>query len=417
MLPRELCQDQPQIMHIDLNSAFATAEQQAHPSLRGKPMGVTNRISKHCCVIAASYEAKARGIRVGMRLDEARQLAPGFVILETDPQKYHHVYQSLARIMKDYSPHVRMKSIDEGIIDFRGTDEHNGHRSMAGIGKEIKHRIRQEIGSWMRVNIGIGTNQFLAKQAANWHKPDGLDVLDQHNLHAYYKQIQLTDISGIAAHYEARLQAAGIFTPRAFLEASADCLRRRVFKSVAGEDWHQRLRGYEVDAQPTKLGSIGRQFVLDVRTHDPAVIVPRFHYLCETTAQKLRFRGVDARGILVWVQLQNGESWYTRKMHKTSFYTNADVYQRALYLFNQRPQHAAVAAMGITCYQLSPSARNQVSLFDSRNKQAWLTQAVDEINERYGMFTIASADALQGHAFVKQKIPFGGTEYFRLLLS
>ncbi len=417
MLPRTLCTDRPQIMHIDLNSAFATAEQQAHPSLRGKPMGVTNRISKHCCVIAASYEAKARGVTVGMRLDEVRQLAPDFVILETDPQKYHHVYQSLARIMKDYSPHVRMKSIDEGIIDFRGTDEHNSHRSLTDIGKEIKHRIRHEIGSWMRVNIGIGTNHFLAKQAANWHKPDGLDVLDHRNLHAYYEQIKLTDISGIAAHYEARLQAAGIFTPRAFLAASADCLRRQVFKSVVGEDWHQRLRGYEVDAQPTKLGSIGRQFVLDVRTHDSAVIIPRFHYLCETTAQKLRFRGVDARGILVWVQLQNGESWYTRKMHKASFYTNADVYQRALYLFNQRPQHAPVAVMGVTCYQLSPSARNQVSLLDSLNKQAWLTEAVDEINERYGMFTIASADALHGHAFVKQKIPFGGTEYFRLLLS
>ena len=66
----EINTDKPQIMHIDLNSAFATTEQQAHPSLRGRPMGVTNRVSKHCCVIAASYEAKALGVKVGMRLDE-----------------------------------------------------------------------------------------------------------------------------------------------------------------------------------------------------------------------------------------------------------------------------------------------------------------------------------------------------------
>ncbi len=417
MLPRKLRQDKPRIMHIDLNSAFATAEQQARPSLRGKPMGVTNRISKHCCVIAASYEAKALGIKVGMRLDEARLLAPNFVILETDPPKYHYIYQALAEIMKSYSPNVEMKSIDEGIIDFTGTDEHNNNRKLADIGLEIKQRIQQKMGCWMRVNIGIAPNRFLAKQAASWHKPDGLDVLDYKNLRDYYSQIDLLDISGIASHYQARLQAAGIFTPLQFLDASDDVLRRQVFKSVVGEDWHQRLRGYEVDNQPTKLGSVGRQFVLDVRSHDPEVVVPRFHYLCETTAQKLRYRGVDARGVLVWVQLQSGESWYTRKMYKTSFYTNSDLYQRALYLFNQRPQHSPVAVMGITCYQLAHSSRNQISLLDTVNKAAWLTQAIDEINNRYGMFTLASAEAFTGHGHVKQKIPFGGTEYFRLLLA
>ncbi len=111
----------PQIMHIDLNSAFATTEQQAHPSLRGRPMGVTNRISKYCCVIAASYEAKALGIKGGWRLDDALRVCPDFIILESDPPKYHYMYQQLARIMKTYSPNIKMKSIDEGIIDFHGT--------------------------------------------------------------------------------------------------------------------------------------------------------------------------------------------------------------------------------------------------------------------------------------------------------
>src|SRR5436305_187508 len=108
--------EDPQIIFCDLNSAFAMAEQQAHPSLRGRPVGITNRLSKHCCVIAASYEAKALGIKVGYRLDEAKQLCPDIIMLETDPPKYHHMYQVLARIMKTYSPNVHMKSIDEGII-------------------------------------------------------------------------------------------------------------------------------------------------------------------------------------------------------------------------------------------------------------------------------------------------------------
>lgn len=408
--------EKPLIMHIDLNSAFASAEQQAHRSLRGKAMGVTNRLSKHCCVIACSYEAKALGIKVGMRLDEAQAIAPGFIMLETDPPKYHHMYQALARIMKDYSPDVQMKSIDEGIIDFHGTEKYH-RRPLTDIGHEIKQRVRKEIGSHMRINIGIGPNRFLAKEAAGWHKPDGLDVIDHTNLREYYRTHALTALTGIASHFEARLNAAGIFTPLEFLEANSDTLRRLVFRSVVGEDWYQRLRGHEVDQHPTKLGTIGRQFVLDVRTSDESVILPRFQYLCETTGKKMRYNNVDARGILVWASFQTGDSWYQRKMFKSAFFTDRDIYQRALYVFNQRPRHLIITSMGITCYQLKPSRRSQVSIFEEVNKQEWLTTAIDEINQRYGNFIICSANAMEGKHRVKQKIPFGGTKYFELLLK
>jgi DNA polymerase-4 len=414
----EINREAAQIMHIDLNSAFATAEQQAHPSLRGRPMGVTNRISKYCCVVAASIEAKALGIKVGCRLDEAQALCPDFVILETDPPKYHHMYKQLARIMKTYSPNVFMKSIDEGIIDLHGTmDTINKGRTPEQIGYEIKERMRREVGVWMKVNIGIAPNRFLAKQAAGWHKPDGLDRIDYHNLLDYYKQISLTDLTGIAAHYEARLNAAGIFTPIQFLEASSDLLKRRVFHSVIGDDWHHRLRGYEVDDVPTKLGTIGRQWVLGSPSADDDYLLPCFQYLCETTGKKLRYQQVDTRGMLVWLRFQTGDGWYQRKMFKTSVYTDQDIYARALYLFNQRPKHLIVQTMGVTCYQLTPSARSQMSLLESVNKADWLTTAVDEINEQYGTFKIFSANALLGKKLVKQKIPFGGTKYFELLLQ
>lgn len=409
--------EEPQIMHIDLNSAFATTEQQARPSLRGQPVGVTNRISKHCCVIAASYEAKARGIKVGMRLDEARALIPEFIILETDPPKYHHVYQTLARIMKDYTPNVQMKSIDEGVLDFHGTRRFINQRPLAEIGYEIKQRVTRELGSWMTINVGIGPNRFLAKTAAGLHKPDGLDVIDFRNLRQVYSALKLTDLTGIASHFEARLNAAGIFTPLQFLGASADTLRRLVFRSVVGEDWYQRLRGYEVDDITTKLGSVGRQFVLDVSSADDEVLVPRFHYLCETVGKKLRYQSADARGMLVWAGLQSGDSWYQRKMFKVPFYTDRDIYQRALYLFNQRPRGLKLTIMGITCYQLTPTRRDQVSLLDEVNKAEWLTESLDDLNERYGSFVVFSANALGGKKIVKQKIPFGGTKYFELLLK
>lgn len=408
---------EPKIMFIDLNSAFATAEQQARPSLRGRPMGVTNRISKNCCVIACSYEAKALGIKVGMGLQEARLICPEFIILETDPPKYHHVYQNICRIMQDYSPNVVMKSIDEGVIDFHGMEALNHNRSLIEIGYEIKQRVKDEIGCWMRINVGIAPNRFLAKQAASWHKPDGLDVIDHTNLIDYYKGIKLTDLTGIARRFKARLNSVGIFTPMQFFETSADTLKRVVFFSVVGEDWYNRLRGFEVDGNPTKKGNVGRQFVLDVRTNDDAIILPRFQYLCETTGRKLRHNNLDARGVLVWARFQTGGGWYLRHMYQHTFYTDRQIYARALELFNQRPKHMILTAMGVSCYQLTPSARTQSSLFEEVNKQEWLTTALDDINQRYGTFMIHAVNSLEGRRRVKQKIPFGSTAYFELLLK
>ena len=409
--------EKPKIMFIDLNSAFATTEQQARPLLRGKPMGVTNRISQYCCVIAASYEAKRLGIKVGMNLQQAKEIAPDFIILETDPPKYHHVYQKVLAIMQSYSPNVKMQSIDEGVIDFHDMEYLFKNRSLEEIGYEIKQRIKDEIGDYMTVNVGIAPNRFLAKQAANINKPDGLDVLDHSNLADYYKTIQLTDICGIAKKFKARLNYAGIMTPTDFLEASADQLKRFVFHGVVGEDWHHRLRGWEVDGNPTKKGMVGRQFVLDKRSNKDEVILPRFHYLCETTGKKLRSQNLDARGVLVWCNFQNGERFRLRQMFSQPFYTDRDIYTKALGLFNQRPKHLVVTIMGITVYQLSSTRRQQSSLIDSVNNQEYLTQAIDEINERYGTFMVHSLNTLEGKRKVKQKIPFGSTEYFSLLLK
>src|ERR1700675_1946981 len=105
---------EPQILHIDLNSCFATVEQQARPLLRGRPLAITNRLTVNACVVAASYEAKSRGLKVGMRLSDAKVLIPDLITLETDPPKYHYVYQKLVNIMRSYSPNISMKSIDEG---------------------------------------------------------------------------------------------------------------------------------------------------------------------------------------------------------------------------------------------------------------------------------------------------------------
>ena len=108
--------ERPLIMHIDLNSCFATVEQQARPLLRGKPVAIVNRRTEHTAIVTASYEAKAKGVKVGMKLKEARILCPDIVALESDPSKYRYVYHKLLDIMRDYWAHVTMKSIDDALI-------------------------------------------------------------------------------------------------------------------------------------------------------------------------------------------------------------------------------------------------------------------------------------------------------------
>lgn len=407
----------PSILHIDLNSCFATVEQQARPLLRGRPLAVTNRLTVNACVVAASYEAKSRGLRVGMRLSDAKVLIPDLITLETDPPKYHYVYEKLVNIMRSYSPNISMKSIDEGVIDFGGTTQAVNTRPLEDIGYEIKKRLKQDVGVWMRCNVGIAPNRFLAKTAASLHKPDGLDIIDHTNLRRTLETLELTDLTGIAERNQARLNASGIMTPLDFLDASPEVLHHRVFKSVCGEDWHQRLRGWEVDDREWDTKTIGRQFVMDDYSAPEDKVRGRLAHLCESTGLKLRYKGYAARGMSVYVKYKSGDAWHSRKAFKSPFFTNQEIYRRATLLFNQHPRLDYVVMLAVSCYLLEPSTANQMSILEEVNKEVELSEAVDEVNRRFGNYTITFASSAGSKDSIKQKIPFGSTRYFELLVQ
>ncbi|MFN8014998.1 MAG: hypothetical protein U0R17_00110 [Acidimicrobiia bacterium] len=413
----ELNKAEPNVMHIDLNSCFATVEQQAHPHLRGKPIGVTNRITPHCCMIALSYEAKALGAKVGMRYDEISQLIPNLIVLETDPPKYHHAYEGLLSILKSYSPNVTMKSIDEGVVDFRGTRNSVNNRPLDEIGKEIKQRLREDLGCWMKCNIGISTNRFLAKLASGFNKPDGLTVITHENLVEKYQSIKLQDLPGIASRFEARLNKRGIMTPIDFLNSPLLTLHKNVFEGVVGVYWHQRIRGYEVDDVETNLGIVGKQFALDVKTKDETELIKRFSYLCYSTARKLRFNEVKAQGVYVHLKFKDGTSWFKRHLFSQPFNSDRSVFENAKIIFTQRPKDQIITLMSITCYHLLDSNYQpiQLELFRDLQKEEQITETIDEINDAFGLPTVMMARALGAHGIVKQKIPFGSTKYFELL--
>lgn len=396
-------------LFIDLNSCFATIEQQARPMLRGRPVAITNRITPNACIIAASYEAKALGVKVGMRRREAEALCKDLVFAETEPSKYTYVHQKLRRIMEDYSADVVMKSIDEGVINLAAAPPHQRARNRAEIGREIKQRLLTEVGDWMRCNVGIASNRFLAKLAGELHKPDSLDEITAENQRAIFATLKLTDLPGINVRMERRLNAVGIFTPLQFLDADETTLVKLVCKSIDGSKWYRRLRGIEVDDWQSDIKTVGRQYVMESRNLTRRETEARILHLAEDVGYRLRSKGLYARGAYVWVY--GYDDIYVHRAYLTPavFNTDAEICHIARQLFAELP--SPVRIIGITLYKLQNHPEPQQSFWQVQtDRRAHLCVASDAINLRFGARTIHSADSY-GTDHVKTKIPFGSVRY------
>jgi DNA polymerase-4 len=403
----------PEIMHVDLNSAFAMTEQQANPLLRGRPVGVTNRLNDYSICIAASHEARQLGVKLGTRNRAARLRAPGFVMLEADPAKYQHVHRQLKAIFQSYSPVAYMKSIDEGVIDFRGMQGLLKGRSMESIGAEIKERIRREIGDYMTVNVGIGQNRWLAKLAAGFMKPDGLYTIEAANLELVYSLLSLTDLPYIAGRMKVRLNEQGIFSPVELFHTPERVLTKQVFKSINGHHWYLKLRGYETEVE-TSIRTVGRSYVLEHRTADPEELAGLFYKAAVKVARRLKRNDLAARGLLL--QLKYKETpyrWHESRMYHEPVRRGQELYGRALELFRESPPGAVVSALVMTTYALEPYRADQLHLYEDQGmKQERLEDALNAINDRYGESMIVPAGAWASRNPMKDKIPFGSIRYF-----
>ncbi len=413
----------PEIMHIDLNSAFAMAEQQANPLLRGRPVGITNRINEYSICITASYEAKRLGITIGTRQREAKLRAPGFVMLESDAPKYQYVHRKLKAMFESYSPTARMKSIDEGIIDFIGMRRILKGRSLEDIGLEIKQRIRDEIGDYMTVNIGIGQNRWLAKVAAGFMKPDGLYTIDKDNLEVVYGLMRLTDLPYIASRNKMRLNAAGIYTPLEFLDAPERVLTKQVFRSINGHHWYLKLRGYETEVE-YGIRTVGRNYVLEHRTADPEEIALLLHKACLKISRRLKLNSLAARGLMVqfgyaqprgsdWQPHRGTPAWRARKMYGIAVRRADQLYHRAMELFGESPAGETLASIMITAYAVEPARTEQLFLYESEDAAAErIEDALNAVNDKYGELTVVPAAVMKSKNPMKDKIPFGTIRYF-----
>lgn len=388
----------PAIMHLDLNSCFASVEQQANPLLRGRPIAVAAYTAPSGCILAPSVEAKKFGVKTGMRVREGKLLCPNLIVLPSDPDKYREVHLRFRKLLSDYSDEVVPKSVDEFVMEVEG--------GAMEIAREIKRRIKEEIGEWLRVSIGIGPNRFLAKTAAGLHKPDGLDTIDESNYQSVYENLKLTDLCGINVHNAARLNRVGIFTVPQFVAASVQILRS-AFGSVAGYYWYARLRGWEIDDIIFGRKSFGNSYALPKPLVTDEELAPILSKLVEKATFRMRKAGYSASGVHLAIVYRDGGFW-RRGMTVPEIFAGSDIYSHVLLLLGRCPYRKPVRNLAVSCFNLEEQKTTQLTLFEDVLKKKKLVNAIDKINERWGDFVITPALMLGTSSAVPDRISFGG---------
>ena len=410
------------IMHIDLNSCFATIEQQANPFLRGKPIAVAAYATPNGCILAPSIEAKKYGIKTGMRVKDGRVLCPSLIVLPPDPWKYRNVHLALRGLLSEYTNDFYPKSIDEFVLNLDGYSELPLRFSpykvvaqypipspMHAIALEVKRRIKKEIGEWLTVSIGIAPNRFLAKVASSLRKPDGLDEINKDNFLEVYKNLELTDLPYIKVQNAARLNNMGIFTVLDFYSAPIWRLKA-AFESINGYYWYVRLHGWEIDDIVFARRSYGNSYALPKPLSTSDELSPILSKLVEKTGARLRRAGYKARGIHVAISYRDGSFWHKGRSFPKVFFDSRDIYKEAYKIMLDSPYKKPVRELAVACFNLIKLSLTQLELFNDIVKRQSLVKAVDKINERWGSFIITPARMLGTQNSVPDRIAFGGVK-------
>ena len=404
----DLNYNQPLIMHVDLNSCFAMIEQQANPLLRYKPVAIAAYNTPKGIILAASHEAKALGIKVGVNIRDAKILCPNIIIMTPDPDKYFDAHRRFKKVLLNYTDEITPKSVDEFAIDFAGSLTVQKGLQLTTVGQQIKQALSRELGEYITVNIGIAPNRFLAKLAAGLNKPDGMDLITANNLRQVYSSLELMDLPGINRRYNARLNLAGIYTPLQFLDAPLWKLKNEVFHSIVGFYWYLRLRGHEVDSINFNRKSFGQQYALGQKTTDKHELSRLLMKLCEKAGRRLRQQSQEARGIQFWMTFEDRTYYSKRQQLTTAIYSTQDIFNKSQQQLLQAPLPSRVTNLGVTVFNLNSINPMQLGLFDdTRLDNRSLAIAADKINDQYGEFTLVPALMANMQDVILKRVAFG----------
>ncbi len=403
------------VMHLDINSCFATIEQQANPALRGKPIAVAAYNSPNGCILAPSIEAKRFGVKTGMRVKDGKLLCPKLIVRAPDPWKYRNVHLKFRDILYRYSDKVTPKSIDEFVVflehcpSYQQAVDSVNKNGMRQIALKIKQNIKDEIGEYITVSVGIAPNRYLAKTGAGLHKPDGLDEINIDNYLQVFEKLDLKDLCGIAIKNAVRLNRMGIYNVREFYEAPLWKLKG-AFESVLAYYWYFRLRGWEIDDVNFARRSYGNSFSLPIAFSEAEDLAPILQKLVEKMGSRLRKAGYKAKGVHLSISFKDGNFWHHGTTTPEVLFDSRDIYKYAYGLLLGCPYSGGVRNLAVSVFNLLDGSKTQLSLFEDTLKKERLIKAVDGINDTWGSFVLRPARMISTDNVVHDRIAFGGVK-------
>jgi DNA polymerase IV len=376
---------------IDMNAFFASVEQQDHEELRGKPVAVIPTEAETTFCIAASYEAKAFGVRTGTPVWEARKLCPGLRCVLADHRRYVIMHNRIVDAVNSVVPVDRIVSIDEMACRLVG-DERQPGRAVETANR-VKAAIRERAGEYMKCSIGVGPNVMLAKLASDMKKPDGLTVLADADLPVALHRLKLQDFPGVGPRMKRRLNLAGVFAVRQLCEMPAKMLAEVWGSKVLGERWYRALHGEDVEEPEGRRQTVSHSHVLPPELRTDAGAYGILMRLAHKAAARMRKIDYWAGAVSVGVTFKDdhaeqksgwGRSGWGAGCRLPHFQDTPNVLRAVAALWVKRPGGRVPFKVGVMLSDLRPARSATPSLFEDDRKAAELSRAVDEVNAEFG---------------------------------
>ncbi|MCK6559858.1 DNA polymerase [bacterium] len=365
-------------LFLDLNAYFASIEQELRPELRGKPVGVVPVMTDSTCCIAASYEAKAFGVKTGTIVRDAKKLCPKIQLVEARHRVYVEYHHKIVQAVESCLPVAAVLSIDEMACRLIGR-ERELEKALA-FGRKIKQALREKVGSTLRCSVGLAPNRFLAKVATDLQKPDGLVVIRAEDLPGILHPLELQDLPGIGARMNTRLLKHGVYTVQQLCALSKSEMSK-VWGGIVGERFWHWLRGDDLPEIATQRRTVGHSHVLppELRNDEGAYAVAK--KLVHKAAVRLRHMNYWAGVLAVNIRFSGEEGW-SEQISMVECQDTLTMLEALARLWQERP-HGNPVAVSVTLLDLVPNELHNLSLFEDP-KRSKLAQAMDAINAKYG---------------------------------
>ena len=376
------------ILHIDMDAFFISVEQRDDPSLRGKPAAVCGSLSRSV-VTSATYEARPYGIRAGMPIQEAKRRCPPLILVEGDHSKYTETSSRIFSLLKEYTPLVEVASIDEAYLDI--TQSTLLFKSPLHLAQTIKSYILEK--EKLTCSVGIAPNKLLAKLASRLKKPDGLVVIEKGEVEKTLRDLPVSSLFGIGPKLEEALQGMGIFTCGSLGKFPVPLLTQRF--GAIGERLHEM--GLGMDDSPVipfdeeeDPKSVSHSVTLEKDTSDLEVLRKVLLQLSERVSRRMRRNFLYGKRVTLTVRYSDFYTFTKQKTLSQSINSGNDIFRHGLEIYRSISHPKPIRLLGIGM-SLLEKEWSQLGLFDRREKKDNLLKAMDQVNDRFGDWTLTWA--------------------------